>query len=89
MGSAMATERFVFDENFDFAYLVSEDLRLPRGVHLIYCTDSVQVFEALSEGKQTNERRTLIDIFAERKAQKKFEMKQWATYGECTILLMD
>lgn len=64
-------------EAFDAAYLIEEDLKPTDGGsfdRLFMYISSMQVFDALTRGKRTDERRSMIDVFAARQAYKKLEM---------------
>lgn len=61
---------------FDHAFSIARDLEAMLGkAMLVYLyTDSKQLFDALTKGKQTTERRLMIEIMAARQAYRRFEI---------------
>lgn len=75
--SAMAAELIAFGDMFDVAYTLAEELRhLHPGLHVpvkLY-TDSKSLFDVISKGSRTSEKRLMLDIAAARQGFNNFEI---------------
>lgn len=74
--SIMAGEVYAFMDAFDTAFSIAHDLTTLLGcnVPILMFTDSKQLFDALTKGKRTTEKRLMIDIATAREAYKRFEI---------------
>lgn len=72
----MAGEASAFIDGFDHAFLISRDLDmlLSKRLSISMYTDSKQLFDAMTRGKHTSERRLMIEIMAVRQAYRKLEI---------------
>lgn len=72
----MGGEVAAFMEGFNHAFSIARDLQtmLGRSMKVYTITDSKQLFDALTKGKHTTERRLMIDIMAARQAYRRFEI---------------
>lgn len=75
--SIMAAEVCAFMDAFDVGTVMARDLRslLGKDIPINMFTDSKQLFDALTRGKQTTEKRLMIDIASAREAYKRFEIQ--------------
>eukprot|EP00171_Calliarthron_tuberculosum_P022721 IDg22721t1 len=66
--SAMAGEVIAFSDLFDIAATLSEELSvvLTRKIAVQLLTDSKSLFDVISKGSRTSEKRTMLDIAAAR-----------------------
>lgn len=64
--SAMAAELYAFLEGFDVTYLIVRDLEETRETRfdIFMYTNSLQLFDSITQGRRTEERRMMIDVFA-------------------------
>lgn len=71
----MAAEVCALLDAYNTAIVITKDLHklLEPGIRLIMFTDSKQVFDALSRGKRTTERKLMLDIPIVREAYNQFE----------------
>lgn len=74
--SSMTAETYAFVEGFDRSYLLANDLKRSHGsgIKLMMLTDLLWLFDALTRGSVTDERRLVIDILAARQFYKQFEI---------------
>lgn len=74
--SIMGGETYAFMEAFDAVYSLKDDLAalLDRKLEIRMMTDSKQLFDAITRGRRTTERRLSIDITAARDAYQRFEI---------------
>lgn len=70
--SAMAAEVIAFADLFDSAFTLREELSslLNRHVHLDLFTDSKSLFDIISRGSKTSEKRLMLDVAAAREGFK-------------------
>lgn len=66
MRSGLEAEVFAFVDAFDAAFLIAADLKQTHGVdlQLFMYTDWLQLFDASSKERRTDEWRLMIDILA-------------------------
>lgn len=62
-----------FDNAFVIAREITEFLQLP--ISIVMFTDSKQLFDAMTKGKRTTEKRLMIDILSARESQKRFKIR--------------
>lgn len=76
--SIMGAEVYAFADAFDRSFVIRKDLERLLGVkiQLHMFTDSKQLFDAMTKGQQTTEKRLMIDIAAAREAYRSFEIAQ-------------
>lgn len=74
--SIMVGEVAAFMEGFDHVFSISRDHHLMLGsrAEVYMFTDFKQLFDALTKGKETTERRLMIEIMAARQAYRRFEI---------------
>lgn len=74
--SIMCGETCAFLSGFDATFAISADLRLVLGreLELVMFTDSKQLFDVLTRGKRTTERRLMVEIASARASYKVFEI---------------
>lgn len=74
--SIMAGEVCAFLDAYDAAIVIAKDLHMLLGseIHLIMFTDSKQLFDALTRGKRTTEKRLMIDTTIVREAYNRLEI---------------
>lgn len=74
--SIMAGEVCAFMDAFDAAYMLRSDMQEILGVEipLLMFTDSKQLFDAMTKGRRTTEKRLMIDVSAARQAYRRFEI---------------
>lgn len=75
--SIMAGEVCAFMDGFDLGFAIAADLEmtLHRKLSMFMYTDSKQLFDAMTEGKHTAERRLMVDILAARQSYRRFEIE--------------
>lgn len=76
--SIMGGEVYAFADAFDKAFVIRKDMENTLGVKLPLhmFTDSKQLFDAMTKGQQTTEKRLMIDISAAREAYRKFDISR-------------
>lgn len=64
----MAAEAIAFSDFFDFRYALGHELSelLEQKFSVVLLTDSSSLFDVISKGSRTLEKRTMIDICAAR-----------------------
>lgn len=74
--SIMGGEVCAFVDAFDYAFMMMKDLNTMLGkvIPIFMFTDSKQLFDALTKGKRTTEKRLMIDILSARQSYKRFEI---------------
>lgn len=75
--SIMAGEVCAFMDAFDVSFMVSSDISNLLGITIpvFMFTDSKQLFDSVTKGKRTTEKRLMIDISAARESYKRFEIE--------------
>lgn len=73
---AMAAEVYAFVETFDAGCLISKDHKMTHGCRydLIMYTDLLQLYDALTRGKCTDEKRFMMDSLEVRQSYKRWEI---------------
>lgn len=74
--SIMGGGVYAFMDAFDIAYVLKKDLDMmfDTKLDIIMFTDSKKLFDAVTCGKRTTERRLSIDVTAARQSYKQFEI---------------
>lgn len=75
--SIMGGEVYAFMDAFDMAFVLKKDLEmvLDTKLGIIMLTDSKQLFDSVTCGKRTAERRLSIDVSAARKSYRNYEIE--------------
>lgn len=75
--SIMGGEVYAFMDAFDMAFVIKKDLErvLDTDLSIIMLTDSKQLFDSVTCGKRTAERRLSIDISAARQSYQNYEIE--------------
>lgn len=78
MRSALAAKVFAFIDAFHTAFLIATDLKQTHGEDFdpFMFTDSLQLFDALTEGRRTDERMLMNDILAAHQSYKRYEVAE-------------
>lgn len=84
----MAAEVYAFVEAFDAAHLIATDLKRNRVkiFQLFMYTNSLQLYDTITGGRRTDERRLMIDIIATCQLHKRTKLQESATSAGRTVL---
>lgn len=68
--SIMGGEIFAFVDGFEKAFMLCKDLEKMSGINVpLFCfTDSKQVFDSVTKGQSTTEKRLMVDAMAARES---------------------
>lgn len=76
--SILGGEVYAFADGFDRAYIMRHDLQmiLKKNIQLHMYTDSLQMFDVITKGSSTTEKRLMIDIASARQCYNREEISQ-------------
>lgn len=82
----MGGEVHAFADGFDRSFTMKKDLEMLLGMPIpLYCfTDSKELFDSVTKGQQTTEKRLMIDIIAARESYKSKGITQIGLIGSAT-----